>query len=92
MKYLFQSLNKVGCRLYDKRAKSYGHQGSILTLIAYRFTVDLLVPKDSNLTKHDEFILGRDKAVIALFLPHLEGKYGQMIVTDQLTLEAWRSP
>jgi hypothetical protein len=31
---------------------------SMLTLIAYRFTVDLLVPKVSYMTKLDEFILG----------------------------------
>ncbi len=31
---------------------------SILTLIAYRFTVDLLVPKVSYITRLDEFILG----------------------------------
>ena len=30
----------------------------MLTLIAYRFTVDLLVPKVSYMTRLDEFILG----------------------------------
>ena len=49
---------------------------SMLTLIAYRFTVDLLVPKVSYMTRLDEFILG---STFLVFLSLL-----QVILTSSL--------
>jgi hypothetical protein len=39
-----------------------------------------------------DFVLGRDKASIALALPQLTGDYGQLTLVDQQTLKSWRSP
>ena len=50
---------------------------SMLTLIAYRFTIDLLVPKVSYLTRLDEFVLG---STFLVFLSLL-----QAILTSSLT-------
>ena len=49
---------------------------SMLTLIAYRFTVDLLVPKVSYMTRLDIFILG---STFLVFLSLL-----QVIITSTL--------
>jgi len=57
---------------------------AVLTLIAYRFTLDSLIPRVSYLTRLDIFILGATVLVLLARVASTTGLVGLMLVAFAL--------